>query len=333
MPEVRTDPILKHQVIFAPERAQRPLGHAVADPAQFPIRCPFCRGNEGQTPESILEVSGEAGEGWQVRVVPNHFPALDGDSSSSSARMDESSDAFFQYGPNGGRHEVIVTSPDHVLSMHELIEDQFRLIVDTYRSRFRSHRNDDDVRHVVVFQNSGFRAGASVQHVHSQLLAASFVPPLIDRELTAGAAFLKQNGETIWQTILEEELKEGARIVHQTDCFVAFCPFAARFPGETWIVPQRACPDFADATDAEISDLAGVLKTVLQGLDRFLSDPPYNFVIHSAPFRDSRADAYQWHIEIMPRVNGIAGYEVGAGGWINTILPEDAAIRLRRSLS
>lgn len=206
---------------------------------------------------------------------------------------------------------------------------QFGRIVTAWQTRLRQLSTREDLQHVSLFRNSGATAGGSVEHAHSQLLVTTFIPPQIEAELQSAAEFAKQGDETIWTHLARQELDAGIRIVCESDFFTVFCPFASRFAGEIWIVPRQARPDFFVADSSEIDDLARVLRDTLCRLDAAFGGPAFNLAVHTAPLRDHRRDAFHWHIEITPRLTGIAGFELSSGTWINVVAPEDAAARLR----
>jgi UDPglucose--hexose-1-phosphate uridylyltransferase len=336
MPELRKDPILDRWVVVSPERSSRPLDHDSQDSfAESHANCPFCRGRESETSEATLTIdqSGQCIDGesdWLVRVVPNTYPALSGPvgcSESPGPSVDGAS--VFQRRPGCGVHEVIVEAPQHVTSLTALDSDQIGRILTAWQTRLEQLGTHDSLRHVSLFRNNGPAAGASLAHVHSQLLATTFVPPLIQAELQAAIAFRKQGTDTIWADLVRQELDAALRIVSESDFFTVFCPFASRLAGEIWIVPRVARPEFSTATSDEISDLANVLHDTLCRLDVVFGKPAFNLAVHTAPFREPGRDAFHWHIEITPRLAGIAGFELSSGTWINVVAPEDAAARLR----
>ena len=335
--ELRKDPITGRQVAFAPERASRPFEHEHAEsPSAMSLdRCPFCRGNEDLTPEAVLQPgkSGEASPDWLVRVIPNRYPAFAmSDGKCADPNETDSSEIAFEAAPGSGRHEVLIESPDHHCAMAELSSQQFRRVIEVYHQRIRALREDDRLAHATIFKNQGAAAGASLEHVHSQLVATPFVPRTFDDELAAAVRFAgaaHTDSPSLWSAILKRELLEASRVVSETDSFVAFCPFASRFPYETWIVPRQHEPHFAETAESETHEFAEFLRTTLTALERVLPIPAYNFALCTAPFRDPRSAAYHWHLKITPRIAGIAGFEVGTGGWINIVLPEVAAANLR----
>lgn len=336
MPELRKDPISGEWVIIAPERYSRPSGQLSSQlPDDAVDDCPFCRGNEDKTPVASLTINrdGErvAGESdWLVRVVANAFPAVRPSDATSQLSCDSPGQAeCFQAAPGVGVHEVIVESPDHVCSMTQHDVPQFERIVTAWQSRLVQLADRDELRHVTLFRNSGTTAGGSVAHAHSQLLATAIVPPRIETELQAAIASRQSTGRSPWETMVNEDLAAGCRIVSESDHFTVFCPFASRFAAEIWIVPRRPEPDFSAATREEIADLAGVLRDTLCRLDAAFDRPAFNLTVHTAPLREPGRDAFHWHVEITPRLSGIAGFEISSGTWINVVAPEDAAARLR----
>ena len=335
--ELRKDPITGRQVAFAPERALRPFEHAELPSATSLDRCPFCRGNEDLTPEAVLQPgeSGKTSPDWLVRVIPNRYPAFAvSEESGETRRQDGSREVAFELTPGAGRHEVLIESPDHHRQMADLPGEQFLRVVDIYRQRILALAEDDHLAHITIFKNQGAAAGASLEHVHSQLIATSFVPRTFDEELDAAVRFSRSappESPSLWCAILNRELHESARIINESDSFVVFCPFASRFPYETWLVPRRHQPHFAASGMTETHEFAELLRRTLTALERTLPIPAYNFALCTAPFRDERSPAYHWHLKITPRIAGIAGFEVGTGGWINIVLPEVAAARLRAS--
>lgn len=329
MPEIRTDPISGRQVIMAPERADRPFEHSASPAVESLDHCPFCAGNEEATPEAVLTLpAAHESPDWRVRIVPNRYPAV------GEKRVPaQTAAAKFETSAAPGRHEVIIESPDHETCMHRLNVSQFELILRAWRQRVNEIRDEESVAHATLFKNDGAAAGASLEHVHSQLLTTPFIPPAVEEQLSAGTRFHAAHSRNAWLETLEWERAVGDRIVSDSDDFVAYCPFASRFPAETWIVPRRHCPDFADSTDTELSALAPLLQDVLERIDGIYPDSACNLVMHTAPFiPDDRRAAMQWHLQITPRLTGIAGFEIGAGSWVNIVAPEDAAARLRAAV-
>lgn len=321
MPELRIDPVSGRPVILAPDRSRRPFDEPVDGSTTAPGPCPFCRGQEARTPLAVAELPDESGQ-WTVRVIPNRFPAL-------KAQPDaiEAVDAA-GIRPGRGVHEVVVESPDHRRRLTELSDDQFERIVRVWSLRVQDLQRVDEVAQVIVFKNSGAAAGASLEHVHSQIVAVPFVTSRMEEMLTAGTG-CDRPGSNVWCEALRSERDAGLRIVEERGSSALFCPRASRFPGEMCLMPMEPQSDFGHCDKTQLRETAGLLRSALLRLERAFSAPAFNLVVQTAPPADPRRNGFQWHIEIIPRLTGIGGFELGSGTWINILAPEDAADRLR----
>ena len=328
MAELRKDPILGDWVIIAPERATRPFDHDGENEAATSTDvCPFCQGNEALTPEAVLTIPSDSSpDEWAVRIVPNRYPAVGAAATTSIA-----SNEFFGQAPTNGFHEVIVESPSHERSMRNLSAGQMLKVMRAWRDRLAEVIRDKTIAHTMIFKNEGFAAGASLEHVHSQLLATSFVPPKITAELAAGQKHFEETGKVVWTEMLNQELTEATRIVFENDDFVLLCPFASQFPGEMRLFPQQAEPAFEAVSEANLQSFAELLKSAIKCLHHVFPEAPFNLGLHTAPPRDDRREFYRWHLTITPRLTGIAGFEIASGSWINIVSPEDAASRYREA--
>ena len=325
MAELRKDPITGERVIIAPDRAARPFDHEENGAGAPPDVCPFCQGNEAATPGTVLTIpSDKSPDDWSVRVIPNRYPAV------GSAAAVTSASEFFEQTPAVGYHEVIVESPSHDVAMRDLPADQIARVLRAWRDRLTVVNADEAIAHTMIFKNEGAAAGASLEHVHSQLLATSFIPPRIEAELASGHKHFEATGNNAWAQLLDRELTDGSRIVTKTDQYILHCPFASRFSGQMWLSPKACVPGFESTSDADLKPLAELLKSALQSLNDVFPDAPFNLELHSAPPRDTRRQAYRWHLAITPRLTGIAGFEVSTGSWINVTAPEDCAAKYRQ---
>ncbi len=328
MSEFRRDPILREWVIIAPERARRPSDFPQPDLPSNGALCPFCEGNESFTPPEIAAIrrpgSAPDGPGWQVRVVPNRFPAL---------RVERELVArpygLFDVTSGVGAHEVIIETPEHVRSLATLPEQHVRAVVRMYYDRIQDLSQDSRLKHVVVFKNVGAAAGASLYHSHSQLIGLPIVPPRVEAELRGAEAYHKQRGRCVYCDIVYEELDRDERVVLDLPQIVAVCPYASRFPFEVWLLPKQHICRFQQSSDVLLEELATALKLVLLKLDLVLEQPAFNFVLHTSPYGGGDLPYYHWHLEIMPRLVGVAGFEFGSGVHINPAAPETAAAFLR----
>ncbi len=331
MSDLRKDPIVGRWVIIATERGRRPTDfRPEVQKVTGPDSCPFCEGNESQTTPEILAYrepeSTPDGPGWRVRVVPNKFPALQ-----IEGELQKRGDGIYDMMAGIGAHEVIIESPKHHISTAALTETEVRDVLWVYRERLLDLRNDRRFVHGMIFKNVGSAAGASLEHTHSQLIVTPIVPITVWEEMTGALEFFNYRGRCIYCDMLHQEAASKKRIVLDTEHFMAFCPYAARFPFETWIVPKRHSSHYEQLDQTELEDLASVLRTSIARLETVLDRPPYNYILHTAPFDHSDVPHYHWHIEIMPRLTKVAGFEWGSGFYINPMPPEQAASFLRHA--
>lgn len=337
MPELRHDPIQKRWVIIATERARRPSDFRVERDTLGDGKCPFCYGNEAMTPPEIRAVRDNSppnAPGWKVRVVPNKFPAL-------RIEGDLERAAVGQYDRmNGiGAHEVIIETPQHDADLPDLPIGDIATVLAMYRERIVDLRNDSRFRYVLIFRNRGSAAGASLAHPHSQLIATPITPRTVAMELESARMHYMAKERCIFCDIIAQELQTHSRIVAADSDFVSWCPYASRFPFEVTVAPRRHSHDFALIDDSLLMKLARHLKEVLQRIKKSLDDPPYNYMLHTAPAYHAKARRpgywttieldWHWHLEILPRLTKTAGFEWGTGFYINPTPPEDAARFLR----
>jgi UDPglucose--hexose-1-phosphate uridylyltransferase len=257
--------------------------------------------------------------------VPNKFGALV--PSGGIERRIECE--FFRSMDGLGYHEVIVETPIHNRFIPEMTNEEVMGILHAYRDRYLALRKDRRVRYILIFKNHGLEAGTSLAHPHSQLVATPVVPANLRRKYESAIHYYDATGRCIYRDVVRAELQAQKRIVLETAQFVVFQPFASQSPFETWVVPRRLCPSFGLISDEEITDLTTVLKETLGRLSRVLNDPDYNYIVNSAPTDDEDEEYYLWHIQVFPRLERLAGFELGSGMRINTSRPEDTALTLR----
>jgi UDPglucose--hexose-1-phosphate uridylyltransferase len=284
--------------------------------------CPFCLGNEDQTPPELLRVPD--GPEWRVRVVPNMYGALVGE---GLARRTGS--PMFREMPGVGGHEVVIESPRHDVRLDEMSQEEVAEVVDTWRTRYRALIARPEVRAVVVFKNFGSLAGTSLTHPHSQVVATPVFLPRLLRRLDVATRYFDENGVCVYDDVIAAEREVRLRIVDECGAFLAFEPFASNSPYETWVLPTFHQGSFGDLADEEVDDLACVLIRTLTALRRACGDPDFNLVLYSAPTNGHTDEVFHWHIKILPKIATPAGFEIGSAMSINTVLPEDAAEALR----
>lgn len=327
MSTLRQDPTTRQWVILAPRRSDRPhTPLALPRPFQpeHEPECPFCPGNEDQTPPEILR--DPAGEDWRVRVVPNMYGALTQDGPPT-----RTGPALFRQMPGVGNHEVVIESPRHDERVDSMPQEEVARVMRVWRERYRDLIARPHVRAVVVFKNFGALAGTSLAHSHSQVVATPVFLPRLLRRLDVATRYFDENGACVYDDVIAAERDDGTRIVGECGRFVALEPFAAGSPFETWIAPSFHQGSFGDLADEDVDDLACILVRVLAGIRAACGDPDYNLVMYSAPINGHEL-MFHWHIKILPKLSTPAGFEIGSAMSINTVTPEDAAATLRAAL-
>lgn len=319
MSELRQDPITHDWVIINPARTKRP-----EDAPSTTAPCPFCPGNEHLTPEPTDAFMD--GNQWSVRAVPNKFPAL----SSGEQAAEIADPGGWRRVPGYGYHEVIIDSPSHQLPMGALPEAHVRKIVEMYLRRYRAlSAADGRIRQVVLFRNHGRRAGTSLIHPHSQVVATPVVAPETRWRLSEEMQFFDATGHCGLCHVLEQEHMARVRIVNTTRHFTTLVPYAARVPYHLQIIPRHHRPTFAEIGPEELDDLSWHLSRSLGAYRTRLQDPAYNMVLVSPPLDQVHKLANHWFIDILPRITTPAGFELGSRIVVNIQIPEQAAAELR----
>jgi len=257
-------------------------------------------------------------------VVPNKFPAL-----MIEGELNKRGEGIYDMMQGVGAHEVIIESPEHIVSTAELSEEQIREVLWVYRDRLVDLKKDPRFSYGMIFKNVGAAAGASLEHTHSQLIVTPIVPINVWEEMTGSLEFFNYRGRCVFCDMIQQEIATEKRVVVDTPGFIAFCPFASRFPFETWILPKTHASHFENIQKNEVDDLAGVMRQVIGKIESALDQPAYNYIIHTAPFDVQELGHYHWHIEIIPSITKTAGFEWGTGFYINPVPPEQAATFLR----
>ncbi len=328
MPELRKDPIISRWVIISTERGKRPHDFVVEPEVVKGGFCPFCPGNEHTTPPEIMAYrepwTAPNTPGWKIRVVSNKFPAL-----VTEGELDRRGEGMYDLMNGIGAHEVIIENPDHRATLSTLSIPAFADVLYAYRDRILDLSRDPRFRYILIFKNQGRAAGASLEHSHSQLIGLPIVPELVQEELSGSLSHYRLKERCVFCDMIRQELQERTRVVSENEFFVALCPFAPRSPFEIWILPKNHHSSYTDLSDPGFLKLAEIFSETLKRLDAALNRAPYNFILHTAPVRETQLDYYHWHFEIMPKLTLMAGFEWGSGFFINPTPPEDAARYLR----
>jgi len=332
VPELRKDPITGRWVIIATDRAKRPTDF-VRDRVE--IRgsgfCPFCPGNESKTPPEIhsyrKDGSARNTPGWSLRIVPNKFPAL-----GIEGTLNRQGQGLYDKMNGIGAHEVIIETPDHLQTLATMPVRAVEDVLWAYRDRILDLKKDRRFKYVLIFKNHGDAAGASLEHTHSQLIALPVVPKRVREEVDCAKEYYSYKERCIFCDIIAQEKEDGARVIAENQSFIAVAPYAPRFPFEMWIVPKVHQSAFEESQKHEFEQLAAMLKDMLTRLDKVLDSPAYNHIIHTSPIPEASNDYYHWHLEIMPKLTKVAGFEWGTGFYINPTPPEESAKFLREAL-
>ncbi len=328
MSQLREDPVTGRWIIVNVEDPKPPDFFKTEAHSKSSKTCPFCPGNESMTPPEILVLrkkpDAKAALGWLVRVIPNKFPALRIEE--NPARVD-----LGVYDKTGGfgAHEVIIENPDHDQELWDAPLEQVELVLRAFRDRCLDLKRDPRFQYILIFKNYGAQAGASLEHPHSQLIGLPIVPSRVAGEAKGAARHFEKTNRCIYCEMLTQERREKRFTVHEEKGFFVLCPFASRFPFETWILPVDHEASFDAITDDKITGLAAVLKKTLAKIKDALNGPSFNLMIHTMPIYGKELKSYHWHIELIPHLTRVAGFELGTGFYVNPTSPELAAETLK----
>ena len=326
MSELRKDPVIGRWVIISTERAKRPSDLMVEPAKPRGGFCPLCPGNEDKTPSEVFALPDERSNtrDWTVRVVPNKFPAL-----IREGTLNKRSEGMYDLMNGVGAHEVIIETPDHAATFSSMPVAALANILFAFKNRLNVLKQDNRLRYISVFKNCGEAAGATLEHPHSQLIALPVIPRRVIEKLDGAQAYFNYKRHCVFCDIIQQELTDSRRLVARNDDFIAFEPFAPRFPFETHILPRNHLAVFEDTADSLLVSLAEIMSIVFKKINKALGFPPFNFMLHTAPFNKDVSDFYHWQFEIIPRLTKVAGFEWGSGFYINPTPPEQAAQYLR----
>lgn len=339
MAQLRRDPVVGFWVVVAEESVGHPLPRIQNGHGDSQELCPLCEGHEAFTPPEIAAYGrrGQANSpGWNVRVVPNTLPVL----TPTPPDLNRRGIGLFDVMNGIGAHEVVVETPRHDEELADMSPLSVNVVLQAFRDRIQDLHRDHRLRYVMVCKNRGPFAGARLAHAHSQIIALAATPVRVKDKLHGARAYYELKERCIYCDILRQELADGSRVVYENAHIVVLCPFASRFPFELLILPRQHQCAFCAITPAEQADLAVALVEAAGAIRAALSDPDYNLVLHTAPnpvprpgfWRTIGVD-FHWHVEFIPRIFSVAGFEWGTGCYINPTPPESAAEYLRQRRS
>ncbi len=325
MSQLRRDPIVGRWVVIDSDHPQGPQDFAKENqaPHQAAI-CPFCPGRENRTPAEVDAIRVPGSSDWKVRTVPNKFPAL-----LHEDPLQKEGLGMFDIISGYGAHEVVIETPDHNKQMADLTQGEMVLVLNQYQRRYRALASDRSLKYIVIFKNFGTSAGATIEHSHSQIIGLPMVPKSVLEEIQGAEHYHQVHGGCIFCATLQQEYQDRDRVVSENNTFLTFCPFVPRYAFETWVMPKAHQAHFVDLDAGGVDDLAHQLLDTLNRMKRCLSNPSYNFYLHTSPINYGRPNCYHWHIEIIPKLTRSIGFEWGTGLQIVPTFPHEAARFLR----
>lgn len=323
MSEIRMDKVKNRWVSVSHGMGLKPKDFPamIDEPqAETSALCPFCEGNEAATPPEISAFrkgpEGPDGKGWLVRTIPNKFSAFE-----MQGELVEKQDGIYSFLNGLGKHEVIIETPKHDVEFHDLDLERIGMIFSTFRQRYNALMSDERIKYIQIYKNKGMFGGASLRHSHSQIIGFPFVPD----ENRSLPRYYRDKGNCLICDMLKQEQESGERIVFEGECFVVLCPYASRFPYETWIVPKRHREHFGHLDEKEEKELAWLCKKLSEAIVHALGNPSYNFMINNAPANSPYEPGYHWYMEFTPRLLVASGVEIATAVYINPMAPEIAA--------
>ncbi|MEB3298975.1 MAG: galactose-1-phosphate uridylyltransferase [Candidatus Sericytochromatia bacterium] len=320
MSERRWHPLLGEWVVTATHRQDRTF-------LPPPDYCPLCPTRPGGFPTEVPQAD------YRFVVFDNKFPSM----RSPAPEVAVEGNDLHPVAPAEGACEVVLYTPEHGGSLGAMSIPDIARLVRVWTDRYQNLGARPGIECVFIFENRGEAIGVTIHHPHGQIYAFPFIPPRIERERSQAEAHAHRTGRCLMCDVVADETKDGRRLVVEGEHFVAFIPFFARYPYETWLVSKQHRASLAELSRAESLDLACVLKNLLQRFDGLWQRPfPYMMVMHQAPTASSAAVGDHLHIEFYPpmrtpvKMKYLAGCESGAGTFINDTLPEDKAAELRQ---
>ena len=331
MSDLRFDPVTHQWVSIAENRRNRPVEFAPVEQARHQVICPFCAGNEDETPPALEEFDAnleplappdtDEANAWSVRVAPNKYPAFEGEGIDPKTNTGP-----FRTANDFGVQELIIPTPRHVSTIGELEDEELKRAFHVARLRIANLKETDGIEHAMLFLNCRMEAGASIEHTHFQLLGSPILSRSLESRVQISDAYYRDNHQSLVQRIVEWEISQNKRVVRNTENFSMFCPFASRQPLTVWIAPVETPEPFVDSEHL-LDELTELCLDAVNRIETLLERPAYNLLLHQQPFSSDGPD--HWYVEIFPRMATQAGYEWGTDFWVNPVAPETAAKRFR----
>ncbi|HEY4476254.1 MAG TPA: galactose-1-phosphate uridylyltransferase [Candidatus Paceibacterota bacterium] len=332
--ELRLDPVSQDWVLIATGRARRPetfQKERRSSKEDSALACPFERLDEQEKPTAVFfngkQVrikQGSVPDSWSTVVIPNKYPAFSPVVSPRTRIIGP-----YQTIEGVGFHEVIITR-DHQKDIPQFTIAQVKELIDAYQERYLALMSEEFVNYIAIFKNKGEKAGATIMHPHSQLIATPVTAADIQRSMQGSKQYFARYLRCVHCDMIQWDLQEKQRIIFENDSFVALCPFASRVAFEVRVYPKEHLSYFEESTEEQKKCFAQALSVAMRKLFKGLNDPDYNYFIHTAPVDGGKHSYYHWHLEILPKTSTWAGFEISTGIEISTIEPEKAAAFLKK---
>jgi UDPglucose--hexose-1-phosphate uridylyltransferase len=328
MSDLRYDPVFDVWTAISEIRRERPIEFVPIEQSFKQLICPFCSGNEQETPPTILAldqaaqtITGDSEKSWLARVIPNKYPTYVAGVEAISEQIGP-----FRRSTQPGDQELVIPTPRHLYSLSELTPCEFATGLRAAQLRLAEKETQREMAHAMLFVNCRYDAGASIAHIHFQMIGSPVTTSALEgrakRFLTTGSP-----KNSLVAEILEFEQEQRVRLVRETKDFLMVCPFASRMAFQVWIVPRDSAKPFWEISEEQREQVAELSQYYVDRIERLLGKPAYNWMLHQLPFAHRATD--HWLIEIVPRVSKTAGYEMGTDIWVNPVAPETAARQLR----
>lgn len=337
--EFRQDLVSGHWVLFSTDRMKRPHAPETKPKEKFyqpKDKCPFENPQASSNGQPILvynkgqkvDWEGEFNGDWTTQVIKNKYPAL----------KDGLCGPAIEYGPfriaeGNGFHEIVITR-DHDKNFIHFNDEETSEVIKVYRDRYNAISQNECGDYIQIIHNHGPSAGASLYHNHSQIISTPILPPDVMGSIRGSMEYFRKHNQKVHDVLIAWEIQKEKRIVFQNEYFVVLCPFVSRTPYEMRIYPKTSNPCFQNIEDGQVLYFSQALNVALKKLAVVLDDPDYNFFIHTSPVSSDvfvEYDFYNWHLEIVPHVSQIGGFELGTHIYINSVDPDDAAEKLRNA--
>lgn len=335
MHELRKDILLGRWVAVLSESKTPSEYDLSSNDVQNDTNCILCPGRESEIPLEIMSIrkrgTSKDKSGWWVKSIQSFDPVFQTEGDLGRRGL-----GIYDKMNSVGANEILIESPEHTIRPEDMGPEQMARVIELYKNRLIDLQKDSRVRYILIYKNSGKDAGEIFSHPTSFLIATPVIPKKVKDELDSAKQYYSYKERCIFCDIIREELRVGERIILETKSFIAFCPYAAKFPFESWIIPKKHNCAFQEIDSGEVEDMGFILMSVLKRLRAVFNEPPFNYFIHTAPNMIPRrnhwhtlGEDFHWHLEIIPRLRRISGFEWGSGFYILQTSPENAAKYLK----